>query len=138
MKANLRRSEEIPGNNDKTAYAIQNKFELLNCPRNGIKCREQLSVINKSYLESYIHQRDKNYPSSIEALKNAYYKTTELSESTCTKCARFFRSTIANTLEDIHKDLHKMSTGFFKTKRFHDSYVKAGQVLNEFKQESLI
>jgi hypothetical protein len=112
----------------------QSKFELLGCPFGGNTCQKHLAVINKNYLDSSRHQRDKNYQRAIELLKNAYYKTDELQKATCLKCADLFRSTITSSLEDIHGQLHKMSTGIFRNKRYHDIYIEAGNLLKEIKE----
>jgi hypothetical protein len=112
----------------------QSKIELLGCPFGGNTCQKHLAVINKNFLDSSRHQRDKNYQRAIELLKNAYYKTDELQKETCLKCADLFRSTITNSVEDIHTQLHKMSTGIFPNKRYREICIEAGNVLKEMKE----
>ena len=114
-----------------------NKIELVSCPRNGVKCKNHLAAINEDYSESSIYHQNREYQKSIEALNNAFTKTFELKEDTCTKCANMFRSTIIQSLEDIHLELHSMSKGLFKTKRYQSSYILAGNVLNNLKSTNI-
>ncbi len=113
----------------------QNKIELVNCKSGGKNCKEHLSVINKSFLDSGNYQRSKDYQRSIESLKNAYDLTFELQEASCIRCAELFRSTIIQSMENMHDELHKMSTGLFKTKRFKNSYILAASILKDLKSE---
>jgi len=110
----------------------QNKIELVSCPRKVMKCKEYLSIINKSYIESEQFRREKDFQRSIETLKSAFYITLDLKEPSCSKCAKIFRSTITESLENIHFELEKMSTGIFRNKRYQASYLKADIVLKEF------
>ena len=113
-----------------------NKFELISCLQNGGKCKSHLSAINKNYTESDIYHQNKEYRKSIEALNSAFNKTLELQDASCVNCAEMFRSTIIQSLENIHIELHNMSTGWFKNKRYKLSYILAGNVLKEFKKET--
>lgn len=114
----------------------QNKFELVGgCPQEYKVCKEQLLFINESYLASSRYLRDKNYVGSIDALKGAFDKNNELQEPSCIKCAELFRSTITQSLELIHEDLHKMSNGLFRRKRYQSEYELASNVLSEIKKE---
>lgn len=115
----------------------QDKFELVSCPRKEMICQEHLSVVNKCYAESDQYFMDKDFNSSIDTLKEAFYKTTELVDSPCTKCALAFRSAIAESLEYIHYDLEKMTSGFFGKKSYKPSCTKASEVLNEFEKFEL-
>jgi len=114
----------------------QDKIELVSCPRVGKECVKHLSIINKSFLDSSRNMRNKEYARSIEVLKGAFYRTNELHEPSCTKCAEFFRSTIIQSLENIHGDLQKMSVGLFSRKRYQYSYVLATSILDELKKEN--
>ena len=114
----------------------QNKIELVSCLHGGFDCQEHLAIINKKFTASNRFMRNKDYAKSIEALKNAYYITSELSESSCSRCAEFFRSTITKSLENMQEDLHKMSTGLFRPKRYQLSYKLASSVLEEFKKDN--
>jgi hypothetical protein len=115
----------------------QEPIELLYCPlkEKGSICIEHRAVINQSMLASRRHLMNKEYQVSIEELKIAFNKTTELQEATCQKCANFFRSTITQSMEQIHEDLRKMTTGFFKAKRFLPTFELANEVLAEFKKQ---
>lgn len=114
----------------------QDKIELVGNCLLGDKylCKKQLSVINKKFLASSRYFRDKDYTRSIEELKSAFYITTEIQETSCTKCIELFRSTITESLENIHADLQKMSTGFFVRKHYQSSYELATSVLGELKK----
>ena len=112
---------------------MNNKIELVSCLRNGSECREHRHFINLHFNDSLTYLQNKEYSRSILALKNAYLKTTELQTSPCVKCADIFRGAIIQSLEGIHKDLHKMTSGFFGTRRFQSSYELASVVLKEFK-----
>jgi hypothetical protein len=113
----------------------QGKIELISCPGGGNVCRQHLTGINQSFVESHKHQQDKNYMRAIELLKTAYYSTEDLQKETCKRCAMMFRSTITRSVEEIHSELHKMSTGIFKNKRYKSVYIEAGNVLKELKKE---
>lgn len=108
------------------------KFELINCPRNGKSCKAHLIAINNKYSDSNYHYHNKEYQESILALNYAFDKTFELNQETCANCARVFRYTIIQTLQNIHLELQSMTTGLFKNKRYKASYILAENVLNEF------
>ncbi len=112
----------------------EKKIELLNCPQGGEKCKKHLTIINENYIKSYRYHRDKNFQKSIEALKTAFYETNQLKDASCLNCVHFFKNTITHTLENIHDELHIMSSGFFKTSRFQSSFLEAGNVLNDFRK----
>jgi hypothetical protein len=113
----------------------ENKIELVRCPRGGVNCSDHRKVINKYLLASRNFHLNKDYNRSIEALKVAYAKATDLQEPTCTNCAVLFRCIVTQSLENIHDDLHKMASGLFFGNRFRSSYKFASVVLNEFKAE---
>ncbi|HSO85928.1 MAG TPA: hypothetical protein VLQ91_05210 [Draconibacterium sp.] len=115
----------------------QDKIELVSCPRKEMICKEHLSVVNECYVISEQHRRDKNFQLSIEILKNAFYKTTELSEPPCSKCSVLFRSTITESVERIQDELEKMTTGIFGSKRYLSSLLLANNVLKELENVSL-
>lgn len=132
MKANIKRLFSLSALDSDYFNNKQDKIELLSCPGKGMICKEHLSVVNKCYVESEHYQREKDYTKSIETLKSAFYKTTELVESPCNKCATVFRSTITESMENLHVELEKMSTGIFGKKRYQSSYIMADTVLREF------
>lgn len=116
---------------------VQDKIELVNCPRKNMICQEQLSVVNKCYVESDQYFKDKDYNRSINVLREAFYKTTELNESPCAKCANLFRSTIKESMVDLHQDLEKMTSGIFGKKIYKPSCAKAADVIEEFENINL-
>jgi hypothetical protein len=115
---------------------MSDKFEMVKCLREGRDCQEHRLVINRGFNESDIFLINKEYSMSILTLKDAYYKTTELQESSCAQCAELFRCTIRKSLEYIYDDLHRMTKGFFGTKRYQSSYELVCNVLEEIKAEN--
>lgn len=113
----------------------QNKIELLNCQLESQKCKDHLSLINTSYCNAYNYHLEKDYLHSIESLKSAFYKASELHETPCSKCAALFQSTITQSLKNINKELYKMTNGVFKRKRFLFSYIESCNALKDFKQK---
>ncbi len=113
----------------------QGKIELISCPGGGNVCKQHLAGINNYFVESQKHQQDKNYRRAIELLKSAYHSTEDLQKETCKKCALMFRSTITRSVEEIHSELHKMSTGIFRNKRYQAVYIEAGNILKELKSK---
>lgn len=113
----------------------ESKFELLSCKRDGVSCQNHLLYINKSYIKSDRYYQNKEYFKSVEALDKAFKTTFKLDNSTCKKCAEMFRSTIIRSLEEIHTELHGMSSGLFRKKQYKSSYIMAGNVLQSLKQE---
>lgn len=111
---------------------IKEKIELVSCPLKEMMCRFHLSEVNNSYLQSEQYRKEKDYHKSIDTLKSAFNKTTELMDHPCTRCARLYRSNIVESLENIHVELEKMSTGIFGNKRYQSSYLKAEKFLTEF------
>lgn len=109
----------------------QDKIELLVCNSGSQNCKEHLSVINKCYADAHIFQLEKDYLNSIESLKSAFYKTTNLQEASCLKCADFFRSTIAKSIENINDELQNLTSGLISNKRYLLSYEKSRTVLND-------
>jgi hypothetical protein len=115
----------------------QNKIEFVKCPKKEMKCKEQLTVINKIYIDTEFYRREKDYKSSIETLKNAFYITTELTEKPCTKCAEVFRATVIDSLENIHSELKNITTGIFGNKKYQSSLTLSQNALNELKSYNL-
>lgn len=112
-----------------------NKFELLSCNSGTLHCKEHLLTINNCYSEANNYHLEKDYLNSIESLRNAFLSTTGLQEVSCAKCTNFFRSTITQSLENINGELHKLTTGLFRNKRYMLSYKKSCAVLNDLKRE---
>ena len=70
---------------------------------------------------------------SIRSLQNAFDKTYELEVSKCKKCAQLFRSTIINSLENMHVEIEKMSSEKFRGKRYRSSYVLAADAVRDLR-----
>lgn len=109
-------------------------IEMESCPIEATFCIEPLVLINMKMRISRTRWLNKDYEQAIEELKIAYQKTTEINQNSCLQCARLFRSTITKSMETLHEDLEKMTSGFFKAKRFNSSLKLAASVLKEFKQ----
>jgi len=109
-----------------------NKIELVSCPLRDVICKGHLNEVNNNYLQSEQYHREKEFKKSIETLKSAFYKTTELVEHPCANCVQLFRSTIFKSMENIHGELETMSKGFFGSKRYQSSYISADNALREF------
>jgi hypothetical protein len=137
MKASIKRFFSFSETDSDYFHGKQDKIELLSCPRKDMICKKQLSVVNKCYVESEHYLREKDFERSIDTLKSAFYKTTELEDQPCSKCAAFFRSTITESLENIHSELEKMSAGIFSKKCYQSSYIMAGNILKEFENVRL-
>ena len=137
MKAKKRESLSFSMPESEHLNDSRDKIEVVKCPLNELMCKEHLSVVNKCYVESEQYRRNKEFQRSIETLKNAFYKTMELNELPCTKCAVLFRSTIKESLESIHSELEKMTTGFFGNKHYQSNFVMAEKVLREFENTIL-
>lgn len=112
----------------------ENKIELVSCLNGGMRCQHHLDLINKRFSASNQYIQNKEYVRSIEELKNAYDETTGLSDSSCVKCAEFFRETITKSLETIQIDLSRMSRGLYR-KRYAVSYRLATSTLKELKRK---
>ena len=132
MKSNSRFT--FAGKDEEYFADRPNKFEMVSCPQKENYCKNHLKEINNSYFEFDTYRENKQYQNSIAALKNAFYCTTELKESPCNKCAEYFQTNIIQSLENIHQEIHKMSVGLFKTRRYNLSYIIAGDVLKELKK----
>jgi hypothetical protein len=116
----------------------QDVIELVNCPLKEMMCKVHLNEINKNYLDSEQFRNKKDYIKSIDSLKIAFNKTTELLEHPCTNCAQLFRQSILKTMLQIHNELDEMSKGFFGDKNYMPGYLKAVSVLTEFKKSKYI
>lgn len=111
----------------------QPKIEMLRCPNNKNDCIPQLPVINQYFKESQLFLFDKDYKHSIDTLRQAYTTTLEITDSSCDKCADLFRLNIISSLENIHSELHKITSGWFKAKRYRSDLEQVTKVLKEYK-----
>ena len=109
------------------------KIELMVCQAGGHNCKKHLIAINEYYLVANNYHYEKDYLNTIESLKCAFFKTKELNEESCLNCANLFRSTIRQSLENIHGELHNLTTGLIKNKRYLTCYKKSCTVLDDLK-----
>lgn len=110
----------------------KDRIELVSCPLREIMCNVHLSSVNKSFIESKQFHKNKDFQKSIESLKSAFYKTTELMENPCTKCVQHFRTNIIEFLEIIYNELSKIVKGIFGDKRYQQNCNTAIKLLKEF------
>ena len=115
----------------------QDKIELVSCPRKKMICQKQLAFVNNSYVLSEQYFKDKEFHGAIDSLLDAFNKTRELTEAPCAKCANVFRSTIIDSMANMHEDLKKMTSGFFGKKSYKPSCEKAEKILKEFEKVQL-
>lgn len=137
MNTNLKRFFSLSVIDTEYLNDKQDKFEFVKCPKIELNCKEQLSLINKIYIDSEFYRREKDYKSSVEILKNAFFISTELTEVPCTKCASVFRTTIIESLENIQKELNNITNGIFGNKKYKSSLELTETILNELKSYKL-
>jgi hypothetical protein len=112
-----------------------NTIELVRCAMGGVNCVNHRAVINKNILASRKFLLNKDYQRSIEVLKEAYYSTSDLQQTSCINCAKLYRCMVMQTLENIHDELKKMTSGWLFPNRYKSSYELASVVLEEFKKD---
>jgi hypothetical protein len=132
MKDSMRKLFSLSGTDSEQIIVKQEKIELVSCPLREMMCNVHLSSVNKSYTEAEQHRKEKNFNSSIDTLKSAFYKTVELMDHPCIKCAHHYHTNIIDSLENIHDELEKITSGIFGDKRYHPIYLKAINVIKEF------
>jgi len=109
-------------------------IELVSCPTRQEFCTEHLQFINEKMGLSNNYRVNKDFSQAIEALKIAFYKTTEIQSPSCVQCVELFRSTIIKSLEAIQEDIRSMTSGFFRAKRYKSDFEFATKVLDELKK----
>jgi hypothetical protein len=137
MKATTRSSFSLFPTERESLSDSHDKIEVVSCPRKEMICQGHLAIINRCYVLSEQSFKDKNFDQSIDTLKDAYYKTMEIVDTPCIGCAKLFRSTITESLENMHTELEKMTSGIFGKKSYQPSKKKAIDVLNEFEKMKL-
>ncbi len=123
------------GNNQHPSNIRDNKIELLVCKSGAENCKEHLLIINQCYSDANTFHLEKDYLNSIESLRNAFLMTCDLRHDSCVECANLFRTTIADSLENINRELHILTKGMIKKKRYIKSYKKSCAVLDDVKRE---
>lgn len=134
MKTNWRKFLSLTTDENDSSNNYENKFEIVSCAIDGKNCKNHLSEINNSFFISNQSHQNKEFHSAIEALKKGFYKSCELNDPVCLNCSKMFRSTITQSIENIHNELENITGGLFGTKRYSKSYVLACDTLNELKQ----
>lgn len=130
MDADKKKLSSKGGDNNDLTPQKDDKFKLVNCANGGIHCKYTvLPVINRLYKESDTYRIDKEYQKSLLMLQQAYDKTLELWESSCSVCVIFLQKSIEETMKELQAELQGMSSGWFATGRFKYVYEKLGQVL---------
>lgn len=135
MNSQKKGRDTTPDTNEEANGKIQEPFELVSCPRGGKNCNGSRAVINESVIASRKYLLNKEYNESINELKNAFQQTNNLQEPVCQQCVQLFQTTIIQSVEQIHKDLHRMTTGIFRAKRYRPSLEYADKVLEELKNK---
>ena len=124
MKANMRKLFSIAGLDTEQIEIRKERVELVNCPLREMMCNTHLSMVNKRYLEAEQHRKEKEFNVSIDKLKSAFFKTTELLDHPCTRCVHNYQSIIIDSLENIHVELDRTTSGFFGNKRLLATFLK--------------
>lgn len=125
----------ISGNKSKYIDESNPKIDLVKCHLNNSHCKKYLSEINQDFLDSENYRSNKEYNRAMEHLKSAFKNTFEKKENYCFRCADLFHSTLVQSLESIHEELQKLTTGFFRAKRYQPSLEMAENLLTEFKKQ---
>ena len=133
MKANMKRFFSITDSEIEQVKIKHEKIELVDCPLKEMMCNAHLLTIKKCCLEAELLRKEKEFSSAIDKLKIAFYKSSELINHPCTRCVHNYRSIIIDSLDNIHEELEKITSGIFGNKRFQLGYLKSLEVLEEFK-----
>jgi hypothetical protein len=127
------KNPDLPGDAVMNNYQTE-KFELIYCPHDCENLKLFLFEINRLFYESEQYQIEKEYQFSIMSLKMAFEKTWELILPMEQQCADIFRLTIIESLENIRKELRRMTKGFFRSRHFERSLLMSEEILREFKE----
>lgn len=113
----------------------EDKIVLENCPSGCEELKKVLIDINRFFYESNQYQHNKEYQLSIVSLKKAFKKTYELKSPLEQECAKVFRSTVLESLKNIHHELKRMTSGFFRKNHYKFSTILAEKTLEELGQK---
>ena len=108
-----------------------NKVELVSCPVLMESCKIHLQEFNKSFSDSNNYRIDKDFLRSVDSLKEAFHRTKTLVSHPCSNCAKFYQSTIIESLENIQDELNMMTTGFLGKKHYKVSLLKVNNTLKD-------
>ncbi len=133
MKASMKKFFAISLSQTEQSVDNQDIVEVVNCPLKEMMCKAHLAEIYKSFVQSELYRNEKDYLKSIDSLKIAFTKATELMDNPCTKCAQQLRLSIIKTMVSINDELGDISKGIFGDRNYQSVYLKSVDVLNEFK-----
>jgi hypothetical protein len=133
MKVNWSKLFSLSVTDNEYFHDNQDKIEMIGSKKDHHVCLTYLPEINRLLKESDIYYRDRDYTRSIEALEKAYENTMELQNTECFKCAGLFLSTIVTSLEEMNRELQRMSKGLFHTDRYQSSSIKTERLLIKYK-----
>lgn len=103
------------------------------CKNDGEACRLQMEFMNGKLLLARKFVDKKEYPRALEVINEAFHSTFDLKFEQCQKCAKLFRVTILNSLDQMVYDLQKMTKGFFGNKNYKPDLVLAEKLFEELK-----
>ncbi len=106
-------------------------IELVSCQSNGDNCSELRPEINRLLRSARKSRMNKEYRKAIDEIAEAYYLTDHNTKDSCQGCIGLFRETMINSLNLINTELKKMSSGFFRDKRYREVYLFSSQKLDE-------
>ena len=111
--------------------------DLLNCPIAEMMCKFHLSIVDTNIIESEKLREEKNYLKSIEKLRSAFTKSTELNNHPCSRCTQSYQMIIIDMLENTQNELSDLSSGIFGNKKHKKTAQYAGEVLQEIKSAGM-
>lgn len=112
-------------------------IELVSCDSNGDNCSELRPEINRLLRSARKSRTNKEYRKAIDEIAEAYYLTDQNTRNSCQGCIALFRETMINSLSLINTELKKMSSGFFRDKRYQEVYLFSSQKLDELTKHYL-
>jgi len=112
---------------------FQDIIKLESCPKGGFACLEQIPFINRNLMLALKLAENKNYPHALIAIHESFDTIFSLREEQCQKCVNLFKELIIKSLEQIIRDLKRMTTGLFANKNYKYDLTKAEEMLQELK-----
>ncbi|MGV8095034.1 MAG: hypothetical protein AB2L24_24535 [Mangrovibacterium sp.] len=106
-------------------------IELVSCQWNGENCSDIRQEINRLLRSARKSRINKEYRKAIDEIVEAYFLTEQNTKDDCQQCLEFFRETMLNSLSLITAELKKMTTGFFRDKRYQEVYLFAAEKTDE-------
>ncbi|MEL7586575.1 MAG: hypothetical protein AAGU19_07650 [Prolixibacteraceae bacterium] len=106
-------------------------IELVSCQWDGANCtnlRKDINILLRSARKSNMN---KEYRKAIDEISEAFFLTDQITNDGCQQCTGFFRETMLNSLKQLTEELGKMSSGFFRDRRYREVYQFARKKLDE-------